>query len=736
MSAIQKSPFYTYDWKSLLDSEKATSSSTPDQLFALYKQNLEVPDNGKSPPDNRYYTILRRSLRDLYMISIIRQDPHKLREIQEITQILHKNSDKNLFEDIDVLMSQDLDPCWKTKAHALMFLCKTNPTTSLKIRLQLNKFPDGFGASIEASESLKPYQLYRALHQAKEKAYEVFFNTQASFPGKHLHSLLCSNSVYYNPKIYFSFLISHHTQLTEKIESIFNLFYKNSQGRKTEMTPERIIQELKAKNSTQSHTMLGYLQYIQSAVDSSFFPLFDRNEKIPSIKPPLIEKSSSSDSSIRKTQSTLKRLLQQYRSYPLSPEHFIQVKQLEVSKRVDEMKKDPKSTIKELHLMLLDFFYSSKSFDYFNKRSSPLAHRINLAYKARQSDPISFTRSLDRLFKDSLSKKELAALIYDLKMECVRLYRLTTVSDICKGVDKFLEKIETNPLSKSSPSRLHAKVSSPILKTSNLQMQACSSKNTSSKGSYLSHSSQEISISTSVESFNDSPRDLELLKTQVADISPCKSLIQLGIHLSEAVAYYILTAENDQKAKQVIQNAIRFAKEALDAPVMNHLVSRSIYTGLQYAGITRLKKLFEDLKSRDREILDELTRLYSLENNFANYRQALNLSKRPFIPHAATISSDFEFATNTNKTPKQQKLVRNLIDDYRKVRAFMKFAVPLGVNQTDCAKLLKESLIQKFLPRPKFKREIGLDNEKWKDGEWEKLPSDDKIFYSSYFRWQ
>jgi hypothetical protein len=708
MTAIQELMFSSQRWYSLVGYPCSASNSTVNQLFLAYSDNLK---NENSLEDRRLCIVMRRSIRDLYMTYTITQDFERAEEIRELATLL-EGIDIELFEDLDEMMQLPFDVRWIPKIHVLSFLNRTNQKLSSKAVEVLNNLPDHLGDRIEDMSLLHPLQQYRALHLLQniiDTDYsQVFTDPSVSDPC----SLLCENTTNYTPAAYYSFIISHHQKLTDSIQNMYKEIISDQIEEKSDFTARKMVKWLSSTNPEKSSIMVQCLDIIRSNVHPSYFPILSSSElAVPSrLSLTILEPSLD----ISKKAKIKQQLLEISQAYSLSSKQSNRLKSYRLAETLALHQKSPVKCMALLYQMLIAQYKHSESSESFLHSAPPLAHHINLNFERIKRKSIKVDHALTQLFKGKLSTKEIKAVIDDLSDQCVSFYRLIASNDLCPNLKEFLnesnadsDSILANPSQDSERKMIKCDSYIPSLWDEMIDIQ-----------NILRMSQEEI-------------RNIDPVRKSASEM-----LIDLGIHLSEAVVYYILTAQNDVAAKTVIENALLLAVCSLKAPITNYHIARSIYFGFQYSAISRLKHLFESLSPTSLTHLNQLNNLFLMKKNNYNYRKAMEMSDRPYIPHIGLIKSDLAFATESDSTEEQQKLVRNLVDDYRKVRALMKFALPLRPHKTDIVATLADSLIQTSLPKPQYKIDIENIEEKWKRGEWEYLPKDEKIYYVSRFKWQ
>ncbi|KAJ3443842.1 ras guanine nucleotide exchange factor i-related [Anaeramoeba flamelloides] len=121
------------------------------------------------------------------------------------------------------------------------------------------------------------------------------------------------------------------------------------------------------------------------------------------------------------------------------------------------------------------------------------------------------------------------------------------------------------------------------------------------------------------------------------------NLIALNKRFNDLTEWVVTTILQCDKLRKRTKVLIRFIKIAFNLRKLNNFQSfYSVLKGIEHSSIKRLRFTFEDLPRRFSDMLLDLSKLMSPENEFSSYRDVLITANKPCLPFIDLILTDIE----------------------------------------------------------------------------------------------
>ncbi len=729
-------------WHSLSTHFPDTTLPIVDSIFKEYSHQhaaaiIDSPDNKLG--SRECTRTLKRTFRDLFMAYAIIGNEVKVAELLDIGRYMGFDTDV-LFKDINEMFTTGFDPYWKVNTIAYFRFCELSGKLSIPHRVALNAEPDEAGSSLKELVSLPPLLMYRTVHHLKRVASQVEFypktdsDSGSDSPGRGLDL---------PSEIYYPLALTFHSPLIDNITVMFNLFFQTEGGQKPNLSARDLRDRIISASNPDTLPFYEPLTWIHSYVHEKFFPY---------CRPPSPAKSTISEVDLKQTSASTEKkeqkLVQTILDEPtimlLPPEQRKALLSSHVGHLSQRFAKRGDKLLDACLKLLWEVYKTTSTAKEFYKIVPRLAQQINLLSKAGHVKHEPITDSWKKMLHGDLSPQQMQLMLSQLNIACVQMYRHLDIYEVCKKIEKFIprEKPDSHPALEACSSSASAPVLSSSMKSHSRIKKPRSRSHISSftknqinplkkdgSGSHVLQSSTGSDLSLS-----ESPRSVEEIDLTGAASSssdlPPLTLNTLCIRIGEMIVAEILNTPDEKLQRKIVCNAIQFAIFALDGPVANYHVARSVFFGFMGSSISRLKSLFSYLPSQSKRDFERLKALFSPEANYHNYRESMASCGRPFIPHIALFQSDFTMATDTKVTDEQIKLVAEKVEEFRKMTQFLKVGVPINAYLTDSLDVLRNFDFEGSLTQPPQKNEFGVLSD-WEPEEWEQLPNDEKCYFIS-----
>lgn len=709
-------------WRSFSSEFPDPSQAVATELFDRYAKEVAA-ESTKPLSENEISIILVRNLRDLFMAYSILRNEKGLAEVLELSRLFSMDPELT-FGDINEMLEADFDPFCFLNARLYLRKMVDQPQILTTTRHRLNGFPDQEGDQLEEVLDFKPLRLYRTL-----------FHLKRMVPGiKQMKpSFKAGEAINLPSKIYFGALLKHHAPLIENVTDMFNLFFQTPKGGNPNLNAAQVHDILVKGSSKVAKAKVKELQYLKKCTAKTFFPTFTFPTDLQSPEPiPPVDLHIPFSSSGQKKKRLYQQFLEDPRISMLPACYRKGVIAYQVSAAYQSHKQKPAKVLAKLFNILMQVFRQSDSKEQFLTIIPPIVHHINLLSYELSKKSTGFINAWERMLVGSLSRQELASMMNQLNGECTRLFRSLNIHDLCDHLDKFLPETRaaTTAVVRPSLRRSHKQyeIKAPP-KIAPTPVTASSSQS-------FSVVQDKRLVSVKVEPATKSSSCPDLMRSQsVMYFSPNQlTLDQISNRITDTIVFHLLAAKDDKTALKIAVNAINFAIVAIEGPVANFHVARSVYFAFCRKAVSRLKFLQSSLTGEGLKNFNRLQELFAPTGNFSNFREAMRNCDRPFIPHLGLYKSDFTFGTETEETDSQKKLVQEMVGNFEKLTALLKVAVPIVPPCSDCVEFLNTFKFDTLFTRPDTK--IDFDGiEDWKEGEWESLPSDEKTWFVSTNRW-
>lgn len=710
-------------WASLSSAFPDLSKSVSLELFDRYASDVALASRNPEI-ERKFAVILTRNMRDLFFAYSIMGAEKELAELLALCRLFSADPEET-FGDINRMFAEGFNPYWKLSAYLFHHELYHKKSMRIKAKVTLNGLPDGEGNLLIGMLDFNPLQLYRTVYHLQRVIYELKPLVEIAKPGQPIDL---------PPTVYYAILLRHHSPLIKKISQMFNLFYQNSERSSINLEAETLHSRLTSSSPDSANEMAQRVTYIKKNVDHKYFPqlFFPELEKEPYLVSP-IDLALPLTPSSHKKKKFYQQVLDDPRITMLASCHRKGIIEHQVTEAYSTRKGKPEKILKELHGILMSLFQESNSKEYFLESIPSLVHHIHiLSHEIHQKNTL-ITDSWERMLYGDLSKEELSYVLNHLNIECTRLYRSTNVFDLCSDLEKFIPSVESATSSSARPQLRRTQTRSRIQHKEKLTPTSLESAAASHSFSTIQEKKENNIGLESVTKSNSCP-SLKRCESSL-DFRPNQlSLSEISLRIGDTIIYQILSANDEKAALKIAANALQFAVFAIDGPVANYHVARSIYFAFCEKSVARLKFLTSSLSGTARKHYDRLEALFEPKFNYANYRQALQACNRPYIPHLGLLKADFTFSVESDESDSQKELVQNLIGKFEKLSAMLKVAVPIVPCSSDSIEFLNTFDLAHALTRPNKKIDLGAITD-WDEGEWEALPSDEKCWYVSYSKW-
>lgn len=670
-------------WLSLLEPKTVTSTLFLTQFFVDYTQRIEAlsQDQKKSELNaGRWQGLaMRQVLRDYYMRSQIEKNADLLTKTLFIAKTVEP--DEIVFDDIDSILQAPFDPDWPIFQHLIDFVLKTDSKQYLAVATTSNdgsviKYPKVY----EQDKLLRYRFVHHFLIRNKDKVVEaskkqIPLSQALEKTRKATFQMLVPKSKTYKREAYFYTLLKCHEKLRSAFNGMLNQQYRKEGGTRFNCTADDIAEDLTSQDDKVVKNALKVLKNIRINSDGSFFPNFCQNEIASEPSPMQLISSATLEKGFKAL------FFEAAKTAPLSQRH-----RLSFLKLFLEYLKEQKLPPQDLFLCLCELsqlLYKNSPFvQQFKKEMDILTMDLYLTVdqlhtKKGQKPLYGAWRTV---FGSGSSEECRRGILSELNMECVRLIRKLSAIDLYKDVDKFMPVDDTTLY------------------------------NFSKDG--------EITPSDSLTMVNEPPRF---------------TIFDLFNNLASLISSNIIMADSKTQVLANYETSVKMAHEALNPPYVNAFVTCAIVAGLSTVGVSRLQ-LEGKLGKKSKTKLKEVVQIASPTGNFKNYRDLLRGSKYPVIPYVGLIGQELTMACEAKKSDEQIEVVQCIVDSLGKTRHLLKSVLPLRHTASDCIDSLKGLEKEMGIPRPPYKIELK-DQETWKEGEWDKLARDEKLYFYSKWKW-
>lgn len=680
VQAIKAPMILAEGWQSLLDQKTISSNSFTTQFFkdCTERQEALSSDQKKSLFKTGRWQIqaVHQVLRDYYMRFQILQNSDLLGRIMFIARIIEPS--KNLFNDIDTLLQTSFDPNWIVLQHLTDYTLKTADLD--QYQAIMTTCPDGNLKNCEKVYAQEKLLRYRFVHHvllhniAKRPQVNLpLFKTLELTRTTSLERLKPKSNSYCSEAYYYT-VLKCNQKLRENLSKTLNVSLEGQKGNGFVRSPDDMAEDLTDDDRQVVSGTLKTLRKMKKKGDPSLFPALYKSESsllLPAVSTLVV--TGTTEKGFKKAFFAATQFT------AFSHTHRINYLKQYLA-YLKEQNMEPQDLLFTLYETAQALFLNSNVIEFFKIEVDMLAMGIYSAateiYNKKMPKPLS--NAWKTLFGPGSSEACRKAILSDLNIECVRLIRKTEASELCDSVKEYLSE-----------------------------------------------------SSTSSEDSNGSEKGLSTASKRIEP--PPATIADLFNGLAALVGYSVLMAETKAQMLTNFETCIKMAHEAMSPPYVNLLVAQAIYAGINTVGVSTLK-LEEKIGRKEREYLHEIEKIFNPNGNYRNYRAFCRESKYPVIPYVGLFALELTMACEVKKNVEQVAVLEGLVESFDKSRHLLKVVLPIRHPVTDCFIDLMKAKEELPVPCPPAKIEL-VEAMPWKEGEWNSLTKDDKLYFYSRWRW-